>query len=148
MARRIIASLVPPPFREAMLGDLDEEFAHRATRSQWRARLWYWRQIMSRDVLCLGTEAVGLRPRQRSWDNRTTWLSRSWHYIRAEFAMDSVRQDVRYGVRSLRSAPGLVAVAVLSLGIGIGASDLLEAIYRLRREHGRQAHPAVLAKVR
>jgi len=36
--------------------------------------------------------------------------------------LDSLIQDVRYGVRQIARAPGFSAVAILSLGIGIGAA--------------------------
>src|SRR6476660_8277283 len=37
-------------------------------------------------------------------------------------SLDSIGQDVRYGLRQMQRAPGFTAVAVLSLAIGIGAS--------------------------
>src|SRR3954467_3446615 len=36
--------------------------------------------------------------------------------------LETLLRDVQYGVRQLRKAPVLVAVAILSLGLGIGAN--------------------------
>jgi predicted permease len=39
--------------------------------------------------------------------------------------IDDLRQDLRYGARSLRKNPGLMIVAVLTLAIGVGCTSLL-----------------------
>ena len=45
--------------------------------------------------------------------------------VRAGAWLDALRQDVRFGVRTLRRRPGFAAVAVLTLGVGMGATTAM-----------------------
>lgn len=61
---------------------------------------------------------------------------------------ETVVQDLRYGVRSLRRAPGLVAVSVLSLALGIGLNLTLYAgVMTIFRHQPTMTDPAAVVGV-
>ncbi|HEY1335853.1 MAG TPA: permease prefix domain 1-containing protein, partial [Bryobacteraceae bacterium] len=45
-------------------------------------------------------------------------------------SLDRLAQDVRYGLRMLRRSPGVTALAVVSLAVGIGANTTVYTIVR------------------
>lgn len=89
---------------EDLLQDLDLEFRsfQGPSRGPLRARLWYSRQIAL-------TAAAGLR-----------------HSLKAY--MTHLRQDLIYALRAFRKAPAFTAVAVLVIGIGVGANTAIFTI--------------------
>jgi predicted permease len=61
---------------------------------------------------------LGSAPAVEDWVRDAGWESR----------LESVWQDVRYAVRSLRRAPGFTLAAVATLGVGLGAASATYAI--------------------
>jgi putative ABC transport system permease protein len=49
----------------------------------------------------------------------------AWYLFRTEYTMDLIWQDLKFGLRTLKRSRGLIALAVLSLAIGIGANTAI-----------------------
>ena len=88
----------------------------RAWRAQWEAELLHRWQRRGADPA-----AGNATPRSfLLWSSGA--FQHAWYLLRTEYTMDLILQDVKYGIRSMRRSWGLILIAVLSLGIGIGAN--------------------------
>jgi len=82
-------------------------------------------RLLTERYVCQGmTEAEAARAARRRFGN-ITLLKEANREMRGIRFIDTLAQDVRYGVRTLRKNPGFTCVAVLILGSAFTASSLM-----------------------
>jgi putative ABC transport system permease protein len=111
----LLALVLPRDVRgDSIRGDLLEEMSARAaTTSPRAARRWYWTQSLR---IALGA----LMPRPDR--------DRLFADAGKASLMDSLRLDLKFGVRSLLKSRGFTATAVITLMLGIGASTAVFSV--------------------
>ncbi|MFB3111269.1 MAG: ABC transporter permease, partial [Gemmatimonadales bacterium] len=106
----------------AILGDLREDFAivvhQRGARS---ARWWYWREAISLSFSSTTTRVLdAIRPRH---DTKT--LDRT---MANPLGIHGLTRDVRYALRAVRREPGFFGLAMLIVGLGVGAGTAVFSV--------------------
>ncbi|MGE5214347.1 MAG: ADOP family duplicated permease [Nitrospirota bacterium] len=126
--RQSIAELDLPPEREAEIieelsQDLEERFEKALSEgaSEDEARQRALNELAEPESLSAQLKQARMRSRPRS-------LTMGKNKTRLRFA--GFWDDIRFGLRMLRKQPGFAVVAVVTLGIGIGASTAMLSLVR------------------
>ncbi len=104
--RLLLEATVPARYRDEHVGDLAEGFSSRAGADPAAARRWYRRQVL------------------RSFPGalRLRYQTRNDHSNERGGSMETIGQDLRYGLRGLWKSPGFAIVATMTLAIAIGVN--------------------------
>ena len=116
VAQLILLLFLPHRYRENQLGDMREAYLLRCRGSSTlAARLWYWRQVIRSLAPNMVIRGRALRSNERP-DNPLRTRSG---------VMETVLQDLRYGIRSLVKHPAFAIVSIVTLALAIGVNTAI-----------------------
>jgi len=120
LAKAVVRRCVPKGlYRDSALGDLEECFCrYQLERGYKRAVLWYWMQAVR----------LALRYMVERCFNGRAYREAGGGVCSRRNPMNSVVQDLRFALRMLRRRPLFSVVAIMTLGLGIGAATAMFSV--------------------
>ena len=119
LARWLLLRSFPEREGRAAAGDLDEEYTERSARGRVGADLWYWGQVLR----SIGHGRSLARRARGRFAGVSAAAARGWR-------PEELWADVRYALRGLAMRPLFSALAVLTLGLGIGVTAAVYSVVR------------------
>lgn len=121
LPRILVRLLLSRADAERLLRALDEEYLELQLpdRGRFRAVTWYWRQAV-----------LSILPLRRAAKTGAVRNVKDARRARGGWSMDAIVRDIRYGFRKLVRSPSYTVVAVVTLGLGIGANSAIFSVVR------------------
>ena len=121
LAERLLTALIrSPQQRDAIVGDLYEEFAARARASRVHARFWYWTHCLDIAAALLWR---GIAKRVSSSAANSVPAT-----LRGDSLMRTLGLETRQAFRGIVKRPALAAILILTLALGLGANAAIFAL--------------------
>src|SRR5258706_15684579 len=127
-----------------------KRFLHRDGWDDERAReLEAHLAIETDENIARGMSPAGARDAARRKLGNVTQIREEIYRMNTVGLLDTIWQDLRYGVRLLRLNPGFAAVAILSLALGVGANTaIFQLLNAVRLRALPVSHPEQLAEIK
>ncbi len=123
-ATALLAAVLPAPLRDAVLGDLAEEFdARRASSGQVATAIWYWTQAAA-----IGLRVLHDRLRRLALRALGQESPRTPPKAGVDGPARGLAADLRFSLRHLRRNPAFTAVGTLVIALGIGVNTAILAL--------------------